>query len=80
METKQLWVARYKDNRLFLYSNKPKLEELVTWDSDQEKCIKIPWFEGGVVAKLDPTLPLFEEITFENSPRKVSITIDLTQL
>ena len=78
METKQLWVARYKDNRLFLYSGKPKLEELVTWDSDQEKCIKIPWFEGDKVAKLDPTLPLFEEITFENSPRKVSITIDLT--
>lgn len=80
METKQLWVARYKDNRLFLYSGKPKLKELLTWDSDQEKCIKKPWFEGDMVAKLDPTLPLFKEITFENSPRKVAITIDLIDL
>jgi len=78
METKQLWVARNKDNALHLFSDKPKLEGLDVWSSDIEDYVEHQWFNGNVVTKLNSEL--FKEVTFENSPRKVFITIDLTQL
>lgn len=57
------WVARDKDGRIFIYENKPYREEDL-WDGSYY--IELP--------KND-----FQEVTFENSPKKVKVTIELEE-
>lgn len=59
------WVARDKNMDLFLYTNKPH----------KFKNEYIPNKINGTFLEFDCTS--FQEITFENSPKKVKVTIDL---
>lgn len=72
-KTKQFWIARNKNGGLYLYRTKPKIANV--WDSIEEKWIERPWFDGEEFAELKATN--FKEITWENSPQKVSVTIDI---
>lgn len=74
MKVKQLWIARDKDDTLHLFSDKPELEELEVWSSDIEGYVKHQWFNGNVVTELNSKL--FKEVTFENSPKEVSLTLE----
>ena len=62
----KLWVARDKDNLLFLYWKKPILDEVFedSWDCPNGK---------GCFAELDKNE--FPEVTFENSPQEVELTL-----
>lgn len=54
----KLWIARDKDNSLFLYLNKPLINDdtfTVNWDEPH-------WWDAQL------TSDMFPEVTFENSP------------
>lgn len=70
-KTKHFWIARNKDGGLYLYRTKPKIAQ--TWNSIKNVWTKRLWFDGEIFAKLKATS--FKEITWENSPQKVSVTI-----
>lgn len=59
-----MWVARDKNYCLFLYEEKPHLE---TYDNINE------WVSDGNCYVFDGNL--FPDITFENSPREIEITL-----
>lgn len=65
MEEKVLWIARDKDNCLFLYSKPPiKNFNSYRYNSDDElNSTEIP--EN-----------LYPEVTFENSPKQLIIKLD----
>ena len=57
----KLWIARDKDNSLFLYLNKPLINDdtfTVNWDEPH-------WWDAQL------TSDMFPEVTFENSPQMV---------
>ena len=58
----KIWIARDKDNRLYLYQYKPKKEVYVFKAESYLSCWQIPFTE-------------FPEVTFENSPREVELVI-----
>lgn len=60
----KLWIARDKDNLLFLYLKKPILDEVFedSWDSPK-----------GCFAELNENE--FPEVTFENSPQEVELKL-----
>lgn len=63
-KTYNLWIARDKDGSLFIYDKEPQLhKETKSFDSiDSEIFEEI---SGG----------LFQEVTFENSPRQIEIKV-----
>lgn len=61
----KLWIARDKDNSLFLYLNKPLINDdtfTVNWDEPY-------WWDAQL------TNDMFPEVTFENSPQQVEIKL-----
>lgn len=61
----KLWIARDKDKSLFLYLNKPILNNdtfTVNWDEPH-------WWDAQL------TNDMFSEVTFENSPQEVEIKL-----
>ena len=58
------WIARDKTSNLFLHFTKPRLCGSV-W------CPQ----EGSYARQIDTDL--FPEVTFENSPKKVKVTIEM---
>lgn len=61
----RLWIARDKDKSLFLYSNKPIINEdtfTVNWDEPN-------WWDAQL------SNDMFLEITFENSPQQIELTL-----
>lgn len=61
----ELWIARDKDNGLFLYNDKPEKGEF---------CF-IPIVNNLFIGSIDIDNNLFPEVTFENSPQKVEINL-----
>lgn len=61
----KLWIARDKDKSLFLYLNKPIINNdtfTVDWN-------KPHWWDAQL------TNDMFPEVTFENSPQQVEIKL-----
>lgn len=59
----KLWVARNKDNTVVLFQSKPILNNNQEWDEIlNEDFMFIPEY-------------LFPEVTFENSPQEVELTL-----
>lgn len=61
----KLWIARDKDKSLFLYLNKPIINDdtfTVNWD-------ELHWWDAQL------TNDMFPEVTFENSPQMVEISL-----
>ena len=61
----ELWIARDKDKSLFLYLNKPILNNdtfSVNWDEPH-------WWDAQL------TNDMFPDVTFENSPKLVKIEL-----
>lgn len=61
----KLWIARDKDKSLFLYLNRPIINDdtfTVDWD-------KPYWWDAQL------TDDMFPEVTFENSPQQVEIKL-----
>ena len=61
----KLWIARDKDNSLFLYLNKPLINDdtfTVNWDEPN-------WWDAQLINDM------FPEITFENSPQMVEVKL-----
>lgn len=64
-ERMKLWIARDKDKSLFLYLNKPIINDdtfTVNWDEPH-------WWDAQL------TNDMFSEVTFENSPQQVEIKL-----
>lgn len=55
-----LWIARDKNDGLFVYKEKPYLDPYGAFDSDKGGCFV-----------LDPKM--YPEVTFENSPKKLKV-------
>lgn len=68
----KMWMARNKNGGLFLYPQKPTKAQV--WE--EGRWVERPWFTGVQFIRLDSKS--FKDITYENSPQKISITI--TQL
>lgn len=64
-----MWIARDEDGMLYLYNSKPiKREDTNWWDLEDGDG------DGdNYVSELDPRL--FSEVTYENSPQEVNISI-----
>lgn len=61
----QMWVARDRDDALWLFSDEPELEGNSHW--------KLKYDGKNTCNQLTSTM--FPEVTFENSPKKVEIKI-----
>ena len=63
----KLWIARDEDGDLFLYNQKPSILKtgVDPWD-----CFQTPNKEFLVISN-----ELFPEVTFENSPREVTLKL-----
>lgn len=71
MET--LWIARDKDNNLFIYNNKPVIhKEYESFDVDlNNNDSNIFYFERIIQINSK----LFPEVTWENSPQQVELKL-----
>ena len=58
----KVWIARDKDNRLYLYQYKPQKEGDFFESLSYLSCWQIPFTE-------------FPEVTFENSPMEVELVL-----
>lgn len=58
----KMWIARDKDNRLYLYQYKPQKDVYVFKTESYLSCWQIPFTE-------------FPEVTFENSPMEVELVL-----
>lgn len=59
----RLWIARDKDDSLYLYKQKPQLTYGGLWVNKNNTCfVKLPMTE-------------FKEVTFENSPQEIEIKL-----
>lgn len=69
----KLWVARDKDNRLFIYNNKPVWhKEYESFDVDlNNHNSNIFYFENVIEVNAE----LFPELTWENSPQQIELKL-----
>ena len=59
----KLWIARDKDNTLIVFQSKPLLDSEYNWyEILNEDFMLIPEY-------------LFPEVTFENSPQEIELTL-----
>ena len=60
----ELWIARDKDELLYLYEDKPNLaySNAPYFNSANRRCYELP-------------IGLFPEVTFENSPQEVELKL-----
>lgn len=69
----KLWIARDKDNSLFIYNNKPVIhKEYESFDVDlNNNDSNIFYFDRVIQINSE----LFPEVTYENSPQQVELKL-----
>ena len=56
-----MWIARNKKNRLFAFADKPKWNNLLGWMSSSTDGARLELYDSD-----------FVDVTFENSPVKIT--------
>lgn len=71
--TKTIWIARDKDGDLYLYSEKPELDnDTFTWgEEDEHIFFNLNGLNDNSYMQIDSDL--YPEVTFENSPKELII-------